>query len=53
MNKRLKREFGEHVAEKRGWHWVLLRQLLAFAQVVGVLLCTKKAGSSELKKGAC
>ena len=23
MNKRLKKEFGEHVAEKRGWHWGL------------------------------
>jgi hypothetical protein len=23
MNKRLEREFGEHVAEKRGWHWAL------------------------------
>lgn len=23
MNKRLKKEIGEDVAEKRGWHWVL------------------------------
>jgi hypothetical protein len=23
MNKRLKQEFGEYAAEKRGWHWVL------------------------------
>lgn len=23
MNKRLEREFGEHVAEKRGWRWAL------------------------------
>jgi len=23
MNKRLKKEFGELVAEKRGWHWAL------------------------------
>ncbi|MEO0249725.1 MAG: hypothetical protein ABIN58_09385, partial [candidate division WOR-3 bacterium] len=23
MNKRLKKEFGEQVAEKRGWHWAL------------------------------
>ena len=23
MNKRLEKEFGEHVAEKRGWHWSL------------------------------
>jgi hypothetical protein len=23
MNKRLEQEFGEHVAEKRGWHWAL------------------------------
>jgi hypothetical protein len=23
MNKRLKKEFGEYVAEKRGWHWAL------------------------------
>jgi hypothetical protein len=23
MNKRLETEFGEHVAEKRGWHWAL------------------------------
>jgi hypothetical protein len=23
MNKRLKKEFGEHAAEKRGWHWAL------------------------------
>ena len=23
MNRRLEAEFGEHVAEKRGWHWAL------------------------------
>jgi len=23
MNKCLKKEFGEHIAEKRGWHWAL------------------------------
>jgi len=23
MNKRLEKEFGEHVAVKRGWHWAL------------------------------
>jgi hypothetical protein len=23
MNKRLEKEFGERVAEKRGWHWAL------------------------------
>jgi hypothetical protein len=23
MNKRLEKEFGEHVVEKRGWHWAL------------------------------
>ncbi len=23
MNKRLEKEFGEYVAEKRGWHWAL------------------------------
>ena len=23
MNKRLEKEFGEKVAEKRGWHWSL------------------------------
>jgi len=23
MGKRLEKEFGEHIAEKRGWHWVL------------------------------
>ena len=23
MNKRLEKELGEHVAEKRGWHWAL------------------------------
>ena len=23
MNKRLEKEFGEHIAEKRGWHWAL------------------------------
>ncbi|MCJ7763050.1 hypothetical protein MUP38_06315 [Candidatus Bathyarchaeota archaeon] len=23
MNKRLEEEFGEHVAEQRGWHWAL------------------------------
>lgn len=23
MNKRLEQEFGEHAAEKRGWHWTL------------------------------
>jgi hypothetical protein len=23
MNKRLEKEFGEQVAEKRGWHWSL------------------------------
>ena len=27
MNKRLEKEFGEHVAEKRGWHWALTRFL--------------------------
>jgi hypothetical protein len=23
MNKHLEKEFGEHLAEKRGWHWAL------------------------------
>jgi len=23
MNKRLEKEFGEFIAEKRGWHWAL------------------------------
>ena len=23
MNKRLEKEFGEHTAEKRGWHWAM------------------------------
>ena len=23
MNKRLEKEFGERIAEKRGWHWAL------------------------------
>jgi hypothetical protein len=23
MNKRLEKEFGEHIAEKRCWHWAL------------------------------
>jgi hypothetical protein len=23
MNRRLEEEFGEHIAEKRGWHWAL------------------------------
>ena len=23
MNKKLENEFGEHVAEQRGWHWAL------------------------------
>ena len=23
MNNRLEKEFGENVAEKRGWHWAL------------------------------
>jgi hypothetical protein len=23
MNKRLEKEFGEHLAEKRGWHWAI------------------------------
>jgi hypothetical protein len=23
MNKRLEMDFGEHAAEKRGWHWAL------------------------------
>jgi hypothetical protein len=23
MNKRLDKEFGEHAAERRGWHWAL------------------------------
>jgi hypothetical protein len=27
MNKRLEKEFGEHAAEKRGWHWALTRFL--------------------------
>ena len=25
MNKRIEKEFGEHVAEQRGWHWALTR----------------------------
>lgn len=25
LNKRLEREFGEHLVEKRGWHWALTR----------------------------
>lgn len=25
MNKRLEKEFGEHIAEKRGWHWAMTR----------------------------
>ena len=25
MNKRLEKEFGEHTAERRGWHWALTR----------------------------
>jgi hypothetical protein len=25
MNKRLEKEFGEHIVEQRGWHWVLTR----------------------------
>jgi hypothetical protein len=25
MNKRLEKEFGERIAEKRGWHWALTR----------------------------
>jgi hypothetical protein len=28
MNKRLEREFGEHAAEKRGWHWALTSFLI-------------------------
>ena len=24
MNKRIEKEFGEHIAEKRGWHWALI-----------------------------
>jgi len=23
VNRRLEKEFGEHIAEKRGWHWAL------------------------------
>jgi len=23
MNNQLEKEFGEHLAEKRGWHWAL------------------------------
>jgi len=23
MNKRLEKEFGEYIAEQRGWHWAL------------------------------
>jgi hypothetical protein len=23
MNKRLEKEFGEQIAEQRGWHWAL------------------------------
>jgi len=23
MNKRIEKEFGEHIVEKRGWHWAL------------------------------
>jgi hypothetical protein len=25
MNKRLEKEFGEQIAEKRGWHWAMIR----------------------------
>jgi len=25
MNKRLEKEFGEHIAEQRGWHWALTK----------------------------
>ena len=25
MNRRLEKELGEHIAEKRGWHWALTR----------------------------
>jgi len=25
MNKRMEKEFGERVIEKRGWHWALTR----------------------------
>ena len=25
MNKRLEKEFGEHIAEQRGWHWTLTK----------------------------
>ena len=28
MNKRLEKEFGEHVAEKRGWHWAITNFVL-------------------------
>lgn len=28
MNKRLEKEFGEHDAEQRGWHWALTRFVL-------------------------
>lgn len=27
MDKRLEKEFGKHIAEKRGWHWALFTRL--------------------------
>jgi len=32
MNKLLEKEFGEHVAEKRGWHWALTVLSLKFGE---------------------
>lgn len=44
MNKRSEKEFGEHAAEKRGWHWALI---LAF---VVVLFYVSEVGE-YVKKG--
>lgn len=40
MNKRLEKEFGEQVAEKRGWHWAL----------TGFIIDNWRATEEELQK---
>ena len=42
MNKRLEKEFGKHIAEKRGWHWALT----GFA--MEILGETEKKGKQEI-----
>jgi hypothetical protein len=46
MNKRLEKEFGEHIVEKRGWYWALTR----FAVDTWVKLKKHKLDRKALEK---